>query len=112
MKLLEELIADIGELFAVRRPGRDIDCSLAAEQFHQLADLRLLRLAARHWHHAQRHVLIRRMIGNAFFEGDEHEPFSIRRGMWKPVLVVVARDPFGFRVVLAGAVYRYAPDIP
>src|SRR6185295_14857528 len=110
--LWEQLVADVGELFAVRRPRGHVDRALAAEQFHQFADFRLARFAARQRHAAQRDILVRRMVWNPFLERDEHEPLSIRRRVRKPIFVVVARDPLGFRIIGAGAIGRHAPDVP
>src|SRR5260370_39566111 len=70
--LRDRLVADEGELAAVRRPRRDIDRSLSAEQLGEHFDLPALGR-----HEAQDHLLILWMALHRLFVGENHDPFAI-----------------------------------
>src|SRR5689334_12262553 len=74
--LINQLVTDEGDVFAIGRPGGDVDGALAAEQGGEVLDG---AIAATKEHEAQLHGLIFGMAADGFIVGKEHEPFAIGR---------------------------------
>ena len=80
-------VAHKRQLLAVRRPRRDIDRPLAANNFARTVILLFVER-----HQPQRHVFIFGMPGDALVIRENHHPLSVLRKVRKPVVVIVARD--------------------
>ena len=85
----KKLIADESYPQAVRRPGRNIDCALSAEE---LGEDRIPSIFPSPYPYAKLHVLVSRMTGDILLIREENHPLSIGRDVREPVIEIVKRD--------------------
>src|ERR1700676_2203531 len=108
----KDLVAYVGEMFAVGRPRIHVHGSLPSEQAQDFAGLHGRQFVRRHGHHPDHDVLVGRVPFRALGKGNEYHPFAVGRRMRKPILHVVAGNALGLLVIGAGALRRNPPDVP